>query len=96
MCHERDFTANASHQLRTPLTGLQLTLEAGLEQADEGRVRGVLEAALATTRRLHGTIEEVCAPGGCDPVTGRQCPSAAPPFTCTICAVMYAASGDAT
>ncbi|MFE7161538.1 histidine kinase dimerization/phospho-acceptor domain-containing protein [Streptomyces sp. NPDC057636] len=45
--------------MRTPLTGLQLTLEAGREQADEGRLRGVLEAALATTRRLHGTIEEV-------------------------------------
>ncbi|MFI8793238.1 sensor histidine kinase [Streptomyces sp. NPDC055105] len=57
--HERDFTANASHQLRTPLTGLQLTLEAGLEQSDEGRLRGVLEAALATTRRLHTTVEEV-------------------------------------
>jgi hypothetical protein len=36
------------------------------------------------------------APVGCGPVTDRQRPSAAPPFTCTICAVMYAASGDAT
>ncbi|MBK6014542.1 HAMP domain-containing sensor histidine kinase [Streptomyces sp. MBT53] len=57
--HERDFTANASHQLRTPLTGLQLTLEAGLAQDDDARLRPALEEALATTRRLHGTVEEV-------------------------------------
>ncbi|MGY1496753.1 sensor histidine kinase [Streptomyces sp. QTS52] len=57
--HERDFTANASHQLRTPLTGLQLTLEAGIAQDDDTRLRPALEEALATTRRLHGTVEEV-------------------------------------
>ncbi|GAB7102090.1 HAMP domain-containing sensor histidine kinase [Streptomyces phaeofaciens JCM 4814] len=57
--HERDFTANASHQLRTPLTGLQLTLEAGLAQDDDAQARPALEEALATTRRLHGTVEEV-------------------------------------
>jgi signal transduction histidine kinase len=56
LCHERDFTANASHQLRTPLTGLQLTLEAGLAQGD---TRPVLEEALDATRRLHHTVEEV-------------------------------------
>ncbi|MEW2117746.1 HAMP domain-containing sensor histidine kinase [Streptomyces sp. NPDC005474] len=53
---ERDFTANVSHQLRTPLTGLQLTLEIGLEQDD---TRPVLEEALDATRRLHHTVEEV-------------------------------------
>ncbi|MFD8810974.1 histidine kinase dimerization/phospho-acceptor domain-containing protein [Streptomyces sp. NPDC059627] len=57
--HERDFTANASHQLRTPLTGLQLTLEAGLAQDDDARLRPVLAEALATTERLHHTVEEV-------------------------------------
>ncbi|MCZ1002689.1 HAMP domain-containing sensor histidine kinase [Streptomyces mirabilis] len=56
--HEKDFTANASHQLRTPLTGLQLTLEAGLAQ-DDARLRPALEEALDATRRLHDTVEEV-------------------------------------
>ncbi|MBW8794273.1 MAG: HAMP domain-containing histidine kinase [Streptomyces sp.] len=56
---ERDFTANASHQLRTPLTGLQLALEAGLAQEDDARLRPVLAEALATTQRLHHTVEEV-------------------------------------
>ncbi|MFF4795924.1 histidine kinase dimerization/phospho-acceptor domain-containing protein [Streptomyces sp. NPDC001276] len=54
--HERNFSANASHQLRTPLTGLQLTLEAGLAQED---TRPALQEALAATRRLHETVEEV-------------------------------------
>ncbi|MBK3623671.1 HAMP domain-containing histidine kinase [Streptomyces sp. MBT49] len=57
--HERDFTANASHQLRTPLTGLQLALEAGLAQDDDAGLRPVLTEALATTHRLHDTVEEV-------------------------------------
>jgi signal transduction histidine kinase len=56
--HERDFTANASHQLRTPLTGLQLTLEAGLDR-DDADLRPVLREALDTSRRLHRTVEEV-------------------------------------
>ncbi|MGW5861279.1 histidine kinase dimerization/phospho-acceptor domain-containing protein [Streptomyces sp. NPDC055239] len=53
---ERDFTANASHQLRTPLTGLQLTLEAGLADDDP---RPALHEALTATRRLNDTVDEV-------------------------------------
>lgn len=56
---ERDFAANASHQLRTPLTGLQLTLEAALAQDDDARLRPFLAEALSTTHRLHHTVEEV-------------------------------------
>ncbi|MFI7020983.1 histidine kinase dimerization/phospho-acceptor domain-containing protein [Streptomyces sp. NPDC050164] len=71
--HERDFTANASHQLRTPLTGLQLTLEAGLEQ-DDTRLRATLEEAVAATRRLHGTVEEVLRLAGAHGVAHPAAP----------------------
>ena len=57
---ERQFTANASHQLRTPLAGLQLVLEAAY--ADPARdPHAALEEALSTTRRLQATVEDVLA-----------------------------------
>ncbi|MES4889644.1 HAMP domain-containing sensor histidine kinase [Streptomyces sp. NPDC096012] len=71
---EHDFAANASHQLRTPLAGLQLTLESGLEQGGDVRLRPVLVEALAATRRLHRTVEEVLrlSTTGAPPVTGTD------------------------
>ncbi|MET7690490.1 HAMP domain-containing sensor histidine kinase [Streptomyces sp. NPDC005483] len=60
--HESDFTANASHQLRTPLTGLQLALEGGLAQDDDAGLRPLLTEGLATTHRLHHTMQEVLRP----------------------------------
>ncbi|WP_405792249.1 histidine kinase dimerization/phospho-acceptor domain-containing protein [Streptomyces sp. NBC_01506] len=56
--HERHFTANASHQLRTPLTGLQLGLETALETPGADP-RAALRDALEQSSHLHHTIDEV-------------------------------------
>ncbi|MET7912482.1 HAMP domain-containing sensor histidine kinase [Streptomyces avermitilis] len=56
--HEQNFTANASHQLRTPLTGLQLGLEAALTSPGTN-LRATIEEALEHARHLNDTIDEV-------------------------------------
>jgi signal transduction histidine kinase len=54
---QREFMANASHQLRTPLTGLQLRLEA-IEQ-EGGPAAGQAAKALAEVGRLNELVEDL-------------------------------------
>jgi len=57
---ERAFSADASHQLRTPLTGLRVTLEAA--QLDPGVDReAAIDAALGEVDRLERTIDDLVA-----------------------------------
>jgi len=58
--NERHFNANASHQLRTPLTGLQLGLEAALQNPTADLTSALSDAA-RRVRELHGTVDEVLA-----------------------------------
>ena len=72
---QRDFVANASHQLRTPLTGLRLRLEAAAIKSEDPGVRRELEAAEHETERLAGLLNGLLALA-----RERTRPPAAPPL----------------
>ncbi len=56
---QREFVADASHQLRTPLTGLRLRLEGAKSLDPTGAARADLDAAIAEVDRLSHTVDEL-------------------------------------
>ena len=56
---QRDFVADASHQLRTPLTGLRLRLEEARALEPDAAVAAELDAALVEVDRLSQTVAEL-------------------------------------
>jgi signal transduction histidine kinase len=59
VAQERAFSANVSHQLRTPLTALQLRLNAIRDASDLEAAHAESEAAQAQSERLERTIAEL-------------------------------------
>lgn len=60
IARERAFSAEASHQLRTPLTGLALRLEAALHAPGTDH-KAAIRASLAEVDRLERTIRDLLA-----------------------------------
>ncbi len=58
LARERAFSADVSHQLRTPLAGLRLRLEAALERTDP-RTGAAIAASLTDADRLEAIIDEL-------------------------------------
>jgi two-component system, OmpR family, sensor kinase len=58
---QSDFVANASHQLRTPLTGLQLRIEAAAASSDPRKARAELVEAEGELDRLAGLLTNLLA-----------------------------------
>ena len=56
---QREFVANASHQLRTPLTAMKLRLEGAIADAPDEAVRQRLEAADLEVDRLSGIVDRL-------------------------------------
>jgi signal transduction histidine kinase len=56
---QREFVANASHQLRTPLTGMKLRLESALAASPSEEVRAQLQAADKEVDRLSRIVDRL-------------------------------------
>jgi two-component system sensor histidine kinase TctE len=69
LARERQFAATAAHQLRTPLTGLQLGLSRATQTDDIESTRAVIGELSQATQRMARLVQQLLAIGSLDPET---------------------------
>jgi len=69
LVRERRFAANAAHQIRTPLAGLQLGLSRAAEAPDLASARAVIHELQGSTQRTARLLQQLLALGRLDPET---------------------------
>jgi two-component system sensor histidine kinase TctE len=72
LARERQFAATAAHQIRTPLSGLQLGLARAREATEIGAMRGILDEVGAGTQRTARLVQQLLLFGRLDPETRRD------------------------
>lgn len=70
MASERRFTADAAHELRTPLAALQIQIEVAQGQPDPQASRITLNKALVAVRRATSLVEQLLQLARLDEVSG--------------------------
>jgi two-component system sensor histidine kinase QseC len=68
--HERRFTADAAHELRTPLAALKIQAEVLALVEDDGARQHALKQLMNGIDRAHRLIEQMLALSRLDPLTG--------------------------
>lgn len=72
IAHQQRFTADASHQLRTPLAGIQTQAEMALREEDPARIRRALEWIRGGTSQLSHLVSQLLALSRVEPGSGRE------------------------
>ncbi|MCX7627129.1 MAG: sensor histidine kinase [Methylophilaceae bacterium] len=72
IAQQQRFIADASHQMRTPLAGLQTQAEMALRENDPARIQHALERIRASTVRLSHLVSQLLALARVEPSSGKE------------------------